>query len=133
MLSYLLVLDRSAGKPDQAEHRCRVQVSGETITARALLRTRVYQEVERYNRQQPEIFRLLVQPEGAEPAGLGFRLPHPRLIDPELQFEKAVEAFERGDLLVLVDDRQLASIDAQIPLLPATMVTFYKLAPLMGG
>ena len=62
-----------------------------------------------------------------------FRMPRPRKIDPEDQFAKTVEAFERNGFVVLVDNRQVDRLDAKIPLKPETMVTFLKLVPLVGG
>ncbi len=133
MLTFLHVQDQSTASLGKTEHTFRVRVAGETITARELIRSRVYQEVEQYNSHHPEIFRLLVQPGDAERVGSGFRLPRPRSIDPEDQFEKTVEAFERNGFVVLVDDEQVERLDAQIPLKPETMVTFLKLVPLVGG
>ena len=133
MLTFLHVQDQSTASLGKTEHTFRVRVSGEAITARDLIRSRVYQEVEQYNSHQPEIFRLLVQPCDAEQAGNGFRMPRPRTIDPEDQFEKTVEAFERNGFVVLVDNQQVERLDAKIPLKPQTMVTFLKLIPLVGG
>jgi hypothetical protein len=133
MLTFLHVQDQSTASLGKTEHTFRVRVSGESITARELIRSRVYQEVEQYNSHHPEVFRLLVRPEDAQQAGSGFRMPHPRVIDPEDQFEKTVEAFERNGFVVLVDNKQVEQLDARIPLKPETMVTFLKLVPLVGG
>src|SRR3712207_1286847 len=43
-----------------------LEVLTERITLRELIRTRVHQEVRDYNLRQPEYFRGLVQPSGAE-------------------------------------------------------------------
>ncbi len=133
MLTFLHVQDQSTASLGKTEHTFRVRVSGDSITARELIRSRVYQEVEQSNNHQPEIFRLLVRPGDAEQAGNGFRLPRPRCIDPEDQFAKTVEAFERNGFVVLVDNRQVEQLDARIALKPETMVTFLKLVPLVGG
>jgi hypothetical protein len=45
----------------------------------------------------------------------------------------ALEAFERGQVLVLVDDRQFERLDEEIVLAPDTTVTFLRLVPLAGG
>ncbi|HEX8990686.1 MAG TPA: hypothetical protein VF784_03320 [Anaerolineales bacterium] len=133
MLTLLNVQDQSTASLGKTEHTFRVRVSGETIRVRELIRSRVYQEVEQYNSRQPEVFRLLVQPGDAERAGSGFRMPRPRLINPDEQFEATLEAFERNGFVVLVDDRQVDELDAEIALQPETMVTFLKLVPLVGG
>jgi hypothetical protein len=133
MLTLLNVQDQSTASLGKTEHTFRVRVSGETIRVRELIRSRVYQEVDQYNSRRPEVFRLLVQPGDAERAGSGFRMPRPRLISPEEQFEATIEAFERNGFVVLVDDRQVDDLDAEIALQPETMVTFLKLVPLVGG
>jgi hypothetical protein len=105
----------------------------ETVTVRELIRSRVYQEVQDYNRQQPEHFRGLVQPTEAEQTLNGFRLKKGREIDWAEQFEKACRAFEHNGFFILVDDRQPESLDDALTLGPATKVSFVKLVPLVGG
>ena len=131
MASTITIRDESTS--GRTLHEWSLEVLTERITVRELIRSRVYQEVEQYNSHHPEIFRLLVQPGDAEQAGNGFRMPRPRKIDPEDQFAKTVEAFERNGFVVLVDNRQVDRLDAKIPLKPETMVTFLKLVPLVGG
>jgi hypothetical protein len=133
MLTHLDIHDQSTASLGKTEHTFTVRVTGESITVRELIRSRVYQEVEDYNRRQPEVFRLLVQPGEAERTLNGFRMPRPRMIDPETQFEKAIETFEGNGFVVLVDDRQVESLDTQIALRPETSVAFLKLVPLVGG
>ena len=133
MLTSLKISDvttTSIGKP---EHTFTVHVTGETVSVRELIRLRVFQEVEEYNRQTPETFRMLVQPGEAERTLNGFKFSRPRQVDPQAQFEKAVEAFEGNGFLVLVDDRQVESLDDEIALRPETSVSFLKLVPLVGG
>jgi len=48
-------------------------------------------------------------------------------------FTAAVEAFERGRLVVLVDGRQRESLDEVVELSPASDVAFIRLVPLAGG
>lgn len=43
-----------------------LDLDSERVTVREIIRSRVYQEVEEYNARQPEYFRGLVQPAGAE-------------------------------------------------------------------
>ena len=133
MLTLLNVQDQSTASLGKTEHSFRVRVSGDSISVCDLIRSRVYQEVSEFNRCQPEIFQMLVQPGDAQRSGKGFRLPRPRHIDAEDQFEKAIEAFERNGFVVLADDRQVERLDAEIPLRPDTHVTFLKLVPLVGG
>ncbi len=101
------------------------------ITVRELIRTRVYREVHEYNLDQPEYFHGLVQPSDAEKSLNGFKMRSRRRIDPERQFEMAIDAFYRNGFIVLLDDRQVEELEEEIR--PDTTVTFLKLVPLVGG
>lgn len=105
----------------------------EHITIRELIRQRLYQEVKDFNAQQHDTFKGLVQPTGAEKALNGFKVAKHRQIDWQEQYEKACQAFERNQILVLVDQRQAESLEEQITLTPDTEVTFLKLVMLVGG
>jgi hypothetical protein len=110
-----------------------LDVLTERLTVRELIRTRVYREVRDYNLRQPEYFRGLVQPTDAERTLNGFKVRRGRRIDPEKQFERAVESFYRNGFLVLVNDRQVDELEEEIEIRPDTTVTFLKLVPLVGG
>ena len=133
MLTSLKISDLTTASIGKPEHTFTVHVTGETITARELIRLRVFQEVETYNQELPRAFRMLVQPSEAERTLNGFKFSKPRQVDPQAQFEKAIEAFEGNGFLVLVDDRQVEGLDDEIPLRPETSVSFLKLVPLVGG
>jgi len=105
----------------------------ERVTVRELIRSRVYQEVQDYNRSQPETFRGLIQPTDAEQTLNGYRVRGHRQIDWKAQFEKACDAFERNGFFVLVNDRQPDSLDEELTIDPTKTVTFVKLVPLVGG
>jgi hypothetical protein len=76
---------------------------------------------------------MLVQPNETERTLNGFKFHTPRLVDPETQYEKAIQAFVGNGFIVLVDDRQIDNLDDEIALHPETAVTFLKLVPLVGG
>jgi hypothetical protein len=133
MLTELLIRDETTASLGKAEHTFTVHVSGETISVRELIRQRVYQEVEQFNTRQPAVFRMLVQPNDTERTLNGYKFHKPRLVDPETQFEKALEAFLGNGFIILVDDRQVDSLETEIALYPETSVTFLKLVPLVGG
>jgi len=101
------------------------------ITLWELIRTRVQQDVRRFNESESEPFRGLVQPEESERVLNG--LPSRPLLVWQRQFEKAVRAFNGNGFLVLVDDCQITDLDQTIHLTPQSKVTFLKLVPLMGG
>lgn len=133
MLTKLLIRDETTASLGKIEHTFTVHVSGETISVGELIRQRVYQEVEEFNSRQPAVFRMLVQPNDAERTLNGFKFHKPRLVNPERQYEKAIEAFQGNGFIILVDDHQLESLETEIPLYPETSVTFLKLVPLVGG
>lgn len=110
-----------------------ISLPNEVVTSREVIRERVRQEVEAYNTSQPEYFRGLVQPTGAERTLNGYKLRKMRMLDWKEQYEKAIEAFHRNGFILLVDDRQVEDIDAVIEVRPQTKVTFLKLIPLAGG
>ena len=106
----------------------------ERVSLRELIRSRVHQEVKDFNAEHPEHFRGLVQPTDTERTLNGFRFQTKvRAIDWQVQFDLAVEAFESGGFLVLVDDKQVTDLDAEINLTVATEAVFLKLVPLVGG
>ncbi len=105
----------------------------ERITVRELIRSRVYQEVKDYNAAPASVFKGLVQPTDAEKTLNGFQMKKPRQIDWQEQFEKATTAFEGNRILVLVDDRQVESLDETIEIEPGTQVSFLRLQMLVGG
>lgn len=114
-----------------------LQLEAERVTVRELIVSRVEAEVRTHNaRATAEPFRGLVQPEG-ERTGVG-KSPKKkpkkrRRVDAARQVEIALGAFERGRVLVLVDDRQVTKLDQEVTLRPGSAVSFLKLTPLVGG
>ena len=133
MLTKLLIRDETTASLGKTEHTFTVHVSGEMISVRELIRLRVTQEVEEFNSRQPAVFRMLVQPNDTERTLNGFKFHKPRFVDAEVQYQKAIEAFEGNGFIVLVDDFQVQNLDDEIALHPETSVTFLKLVPLVGG
>lgn len=105
----------------------------EKVTLREIIRARVYQEVQDYNQQTPELFRGLVAPTEAEQALNGFKLKAPRKIDWEKQFARAIEGFEGNAFFVLIDERQAEELDEIHTVSVETEISFVKLVPLVGG
>lgn len=114
-------------------HEFALELLTERITIRELIRSRVHQEVQDYNRRQPQVFRGLVQPTDAEIALNGFTLRKPRTLDWKKQYDKAIEAFETNGILILIDDKQAESLDEEIVIGPQTRVSFLRLTMLVGG
>ncbi|GLX94156.1 hypothetical protein [Herbidospora sp. NBRC 101105] len=105
----------------------------ERITARELVRLRVREEVARHNAAPSHHYRGLVKPTDAEADLNGYRMRTARRLDWEKQADAAEAAFLRNGFLLLVGDRQILDLDAEIDLLTDPVVSFVKLVPLVGG
>lgn len=103
------------------------------VSLRALIASRVEEEVRRFHAQESELFRGLVQPSDTERILNGYRLRQRREISPQVQTQRAWEAFERNGFFVLVDERQIENLDEEIEIGLKTQVSFVKLVPLVGG
>ena len=133
MARTLTIRDETAFDFGGADEGFTLDPPSERITVRELIRTRVYQEVRNYNLHQPEYFRGLVQPADAERTLNGFKVRQRRKIDPQKQFERAIESFYRNGFMILVNDLQVDELEEGIEVGPDITVTFLKLVPLVGG
>jgi hypothetical protein len=131
MATAVTLVDKTPGARDSTAWV--LQVVEPMLTARELLRRRVFEEVTRFNANRPEIFQGLVQPGDTERTLNGYKLRKPRQLDWHEQFAKALEAFDRKRFLLLVGDRQVEDLDEELMLEADTKVTFLKLVPLVGG
>lgn len=104
-----------------------------TTTLRELIRTRVREEVARFNAAPSTVFRGLVMPEGAENTSAGFVLPEPRRVEWERQADEAIESFGHNGFFVLVDGHQVADLDEPLRLSVESDVRFVRLVQLIGG
>jgi hypothetical protein len=95
----------------------------EKVTVRELLRSRIYQGVTEENAKRAMAADRDGGPRKAKPATLDF----------DDEFAKAVDAFRTGRVIVLVDDRQLDDLAAEVVVSPTTSLTFLRLVPLVGG
>lgn len=132
----VLIRDETTGGDVTAESP--LELPAERMTARELIRERVYQEVQDYNRAHAaQPFRGLVQPTDAERVLNGgraeYRVPSQRQLDWKAQFTAACEAFEQNRFLLLVDNRQASTLDEPFTVGPGAEISFLKLTPLVGG
>ena len=127
----ITIRDETVTGQNIAEHP--LELLSERVTVRELLRSRVYQEVQDYNRRRPESFNGLVRPTDAEQTLNGYKIASGRTIDWKLQFAKACDAFAHNGFFILIDDRQPESLDEEFTVGPETRVSFVKLVPLVGG
>jgi hypothetical protein len=110
-----------------------IELESGRITARELIRSRVRKEVERFNASGSTRFMGLIQPDESERVLNGYEMKRIRRLDSDVQFEKAVRAFEDQRLILLADDRQVESLDEELSLNADSEVVFLKLMPLIGG
>ncbi|RSK36259.1 hypothetical protein [Hymenobacter metallilatus] len=114
-------------------HQLELEIAQEMLTVRDLIARRVHQEVAAYNHRQAGIFNGLVQPTASERALNGFRLRQPTPIDAEEQLYKALEGFQQNSYFVLVNNRQVESLEEEVWIGAGATASFIKLTPLVGG
>ncbi len=102
------------------------------LSVREIIRTRVREEVARYNLQDGPVFNGLVTPTDVEARVNGYRGGR-RRVDWERQAEVALRAFESNGFFVLVDDRQVDALDDMVDLRQTARVSFVRLVALVGG
>ncbi len=128
------VLIRDEAATGQTVNEFSLEFLTETIDVRELIRSRVYQEVKDHNaKQNQSVFKGLIQPTDTERTMHGYRLKKPRQIDWKQQFEMAIEAFEKNQILILINNRQADSLNQQLEIGLETVVSFIRLTPLVGG
>lgn len=116
--------------------RLELEINQEMLTVRELISRRVQQEVATYNAEQTGVFRGLIQPTDSERVLNGetsYRLRHAKRIDAEEQVYRALEAFQTNSFFLLVNDRQVETLDEEIWLGDGATASFLKLTPLVGG
>ena len=131
MSTLLTVRDETTS--GETTHSIELEFPTERITVRELIRSRVFQEVKDYNAAKPKLFRGLVQPTDAERELNGFKLRKARKIDWEEQYEKAIQAFDGNQVVIIVNDEQVENLEQEIVVATETVVSFLKLVPLVGG
>jgi hypothetical protein len=110
-----------------------VQFQTDVVTVKDIIQARVEQEVADYNRKQPEYFMGLVQPSHAEKTLNGYKLKERKPIDSEKQVYIALDAFAKNAYFVLIDNKQVESLEQTVRISANSSVQFVKLTPLVGG
>lgn len=101
------------------------------LPVRDIIRLRVRDEVARSQLSGGDRYQGLVRPTPFEATVNGPTTRRP--IDWERQADKAILAFQRNGFFLLIDDRQVTSLDELIDLRRGDRVTFIRLVPLAGG
>jgi len=112
----------------------------EPLTLRTLIDRIVRQQVAAFRKRQEEnqFIRVLTTREIAEGAQRGKILPgasevKPQVVDDEQAVGAALQAFEDGLYLVLIDGDEQTSLDGEIFLSDDSQVVFLRLTMLAGG
>lgn len=114
---------------------------GGHTTLRRLIDRIVRTEVDAFHRRQEErkLFRALTAKDIAEGAAKGkvaaglHEGTTPQKVDPDEAVGVALQAFEDGLYLVLVDEEEQKDLDRELFLKPDSRVTFVRLTMLAGG
>jgi hypothetical protein len=117
-------------------HELRLQVQVQSPTVRELILRRVEQETSEHNAEldRGRQFRGLVTAAPAvtsELNGWDGRRRVGKAVEPEIMKTIAIDAYERGDLVLLVDGEQAGELDSQVTLTEGATVLFRKTAPLV--
>src|SRR5687767_7557363 len=110
-----------------------VQFDSDVVTVKDIIQARVEQEVADYNQKQPEYFKGLVQPTDAEKTLNGYKLKTRKPIDAEKQVYIALDAFTKSAYFVLVNNKQVESLEQEVQIAASSSIKFVKLTPLVGG
>ncbi len=113
-----------------------LQVPGDSPTVRELITGRIEQETSRHNAEldRGRQFRGLVTAAPAvtsELNGWDGRRRVGKAVEPEIMKTIAIEAYERGDLVLLVDGVQAGDLESQLALSEGCLVLFRKNAVLV--
>ncbi|MCC6791747.1 MAG: hypothetical protein IT336_08685 [Thermomicrobiales bacterium] len=101
-----------------------IELLTERVSARELIRSYVYQEVTEHNARLAQS-RVAI---GATRLAI-----QTTRVEWEPQFQKAVNAFMSRALVVVVDGKQVETLDEEITVKLDSSVTFLRLIPLVGG
>lgn len=126
-------VDEVVGAGEAPQPTFELRLVSHKMTVAELIRRRVEQEVERYNRDPGRVFEGLVQPTDAEKALNGLRRRPRQRVDAKEQVKVALEAFESNGFFLLFDGRQVTALDEELLVTENSLARFVRLMPLVGG
>lgn len=133
-MSITITVRESVGPADAAVDERPLELPSERTSARELIRGHVYQFVQDHNAGCAA--RLARDAQGASPTERALNRPRQRApgeLDWRSEFDRALDAFRRRRVLLLIDDRQVRDLDEPLELTGRSVVTFLRLLPLAGG
>ena len=114
----------------------KLPVEGERTTVREFIRARVEHETGQHNAELDRgcTFRGLVfEPPKvtSELNGWAGRKREGQAVDADVMLKIAVDAYEKGDLVLVVDDEQAGEIDSELVVGDGSVALFRKMVPLI--
>ena len=110
-----------------------IETEIKTATVQELIKLRIFNEVENFNQKLPEYFRSLIQPTEAEVTLNGYKMIEKRKIDPEKQYYLALDAFKKNNYFLIINNKQVETLDQEINVQDNMELQFIKLTSLVGG
>ncbi|MEM9105365.1 MAG: hypothetical protein AAGC96_06880 [Pseudomonadota bacterium] len=141
MAAVLKITDKQPGQP--ALDTFELHLASERLSARDLIRRRVFEEVKRINadsaadREGHDRARSFLVGFKADPveqelnASKTSRRWAP--LSPEDEYAAALEGFESNTFVMLFDDRQIEDLDDFVTVTQDSELVFLRLVPLVGG
>ena len=126
-----VLLVRDENELGKIHHTLQLKFNQATVSVRDIITERVFHEVEKYNQKSIDYQHGLVVPRKMEK--LLNNKPERKKVDAEKQLTIALEAFEGNGFFILVNNRQLESLDDQVTVAADSSISFVKLTPLVGG
>jgi hypothetical protein len=103
-----------------------IPVGPSRLTLGQLIRTRVREEVARYNVEKGNVFQGLVRPIDAEDVRDGYRLAQPRSLNWEDLAGVALASFERSGYAVVIDGHRVSDLATTIDVAAEPDVAFLR-------
>lgn len=114
-----------------------ISIPNKTIRVKELIQSRVYHEVETFNKTKTDIFEGLVQPLKSEMIEGQFNryrwVNKDELIDAEKQYYLTLNAFQKNSFFMLIDNIQVTDLEQEVLLQENISVSFVRLIALIGG
>ena len=127
----ILIKDETIG--GETNNSFSIETTKTVSTVQGLIKLRIFKEVENFNQRLPEYFRSLVQPTEAEVTLNGYKMIEKRKIDPEKQYYLALDAFKKNGYFLIINNKQVESLEQEIKIQDNMELQFIKLTPLVGG
>ncbi len=126
----VLVEDKIAGQPPSEKYQ--LQLPGERIRVKDLIRLYVTDQVERFN-QLPTDCSSRHQSEEERVLNPSRPTQHTQPRNCETECERALSAFSTNGFFLLVDGNQVSELEEEVIIKSNMEISFLRLTPLIGG